>query len=140
MVLRAAPDPKEATAAVVDGLIRAGGVVVVHGTAARTLCQAVLIAERARRSNGLPASADYGELIAELHAVSATGQTDVRDAPDLPLSNHDSSITVAAAAQRLKLSERHVRRMACTFGGRKLGGRWILDELAVSEYQSGSPP
>ena len=139
MVLRAAPDPKEATAAVVDGLIRAGGVVVVHGTAARTLCQAVLIAERARRSNGLPASADYAELIAELHAVSDTGQTDVRDAPDLPLSSHDS-ITVADAARRLKLSERHVRRMACTFGGRKLGGRWILDELAVSEYQSGSPP
>ena len=86
-----------------DGLIRAGGVVVIHGAAARTLCQAVLIAERARRSNGLPASADYGELIAELHAVSATGQTDVRDAPDLPLSSHDSSITVAAAARRLGL-------------------------------------
>lgn len=134
MVLRAAPDPEETTAAVMDGLIRAGGVVVIHGTTARTLCQALLIAERARRINGLPPSTDYAELIDALHAVSDNGQTDVRAVPDLPPSNHDS-ITVRAAAHQLGICERQARRIAAQLGGRKVGGRWLLDEQAVREHR-----
>lgn len=136
MVLRAAPDPKEATAAV-NGLIRAGGVVVIHDTAARTLCQALLIAERARRLNGLPPSTDYAELIDALHAASGVGQTDVRTAPSLPQLPHEPTVTVRHAAKRLGISERQARRLAAKLGGRKVGNQWRLDEQAIREHSDG---
>ncbi len=123
-----------------DGLIRVGGVVVVHGTAARTLCEAVLIAERARRSSGLPLSHDYAVLAAELHAVSAYGQSDVRDKPDLDSVDVQPTVPIEQAARELNCSRRQARRLAPALGGKLVGGRWLIDKRALDEHIEGRTP
>lgn len=122
-----------------NGLTRVGGVVVISGTAARTLCEAVLIAERARRSSGLPVSRDYSTLAAELHAaVSASGQSDVRAVPDPDPDVVEPTVPIEQAAAELGLSKRQTRRLAPVLGGRIVGGRWLLDQQAIREHIEGS--
>jgi hypothetical protein len=121
-----------------EGLNRVGGVVIVHGTAARTLCEAVLIAERARRSSGLPLSRDYATLAAELHAaMSATGQSDVRSAPDHDADVVTPTVSIEQAAAELGLSKRQTRRLAPDLGGRIIAGRWFIDRTALTEHIEG---
>ena len=121
-----------------DGLNRVGGVVIIHGTAARALCEAVLIAERARRSSGLPLSRDYATIVAELHAaMSATGQSDVRSVPDPKNDVVQPTVPIEQAAKELGISKRQVRRLAPDLGGRIVGGRWLLDQQAIREHIEG---
>jgi hypothetical protein len=122
----------------VNGLIRVGGVVVISGTAARTLCEAVLIAERARRSNGYPVSRDYATLAAELHAAaSAAGQSDVRSVPDHDADVVQPTVPIEQAAEELGLSNRQTRRLAPDLGGRIIAGRWFIDRAALNEHIEG---
>lgn len=121
-----------------NGLLRVGGVVVISGAAARALCEAVLIAARARRSAGLPLSADYAALAAELHAaMSASGQTDVRDLPDPDPESVAPTVPIEQAAAELGLSKRQTRRLAPELGGRIVGGRWLLDAHAIRQHIQG---
>jgi hypothetical protein len=121
-----------------NGLTRVGGVVIVHGTAARTLCEAVLIAERARRANGYPISTDYATLAAELHAAaSAAGHSDVRAEPDGDSVVVSPTVPIEQAAAELGVSKRQARRLAPDLGGKLVGGRWLLDEQALAEHIEG---
>jgi hypothetical protein len=121
-----------------DGLSRVGGVVVVYGTAARALCEAVLIAERARRSSGYPVSRHYATLAAELHAaVSAEGQADVRSTPDPEAGVVQPTVSIEQAAAELGLSNRQTRRLAPDLGGRIIAGRWFIDRTALNEHLEG---
>lgn len=120
-----------------NGLTRVGGVVVIHGTAARTLCEAVLIAERARRANGYPISADYATLAAELHAAaSAAGRPDVHTEP-IREPVVVPTVPIEQAATELGLSKRQTRRLAPALGGKLIGGRWLLDAQAIREHTEG---
>lgn len=121
-----------------NGLTRVGGVVVVHGATARVLRDALLIAERARRSSGLPCSSMYGELARELHAaMSATGQSDVPGEPDLHAEVVTPTVTVEQAACELGVSKRQARRLAPDLGGRIVAGRWLIDRQALTEHLEG---
>ncbi|MDQ1305869.1 MAG: hypothetical protein QG671_1701, partial [Actinomycetota bacterium] len=109
-----------------NGLTRVGGVVIVHGTAARTLCEAVLIAERARRSSGLPCSGVYGELARELHAAAAAaGHSDVRAEASGDSVVVSPTVPIEQAAAELGVSKRQARRLAPDLGGKLVGGRWL---------------
>ena len=121
-----------------NGLNRVGGVVIVHGTAARTLCEAVLIAERARRSSGLPPAADYTLLVRELHAaVSAAGHSDVRSEPTPDSGDVQPTVPIEQAAKELGKSKRQTRRLAPELGGRIINGGWLLDQQAIREHIEG---
>ena len=121
-----------------DGLNRVGGVVIVHGTAARTLCEAVLIAERSRRSSGLPLSRDYATIAAELYAaMSASGQSDVRTEWTPDSGDVQPTMPIEQAAAELGLSKRQTRRLAPDLGGRIINGRWLLDAQAIREHIEG---
>lgn len=124
-----------------DGLLVAGEAVILTGGAARCALQAALIAIRARRTNGLPTSESYRQLATALAQVaSAAGHTDIREA----LAEHhiplEPTVPLAEAAARLGLTDRQVRRLAPKLGGRKLGGRWLIDEQALMEHIQGRKP
>ena len=124
-----------------NGLHRVGGVVVISGNAARTLCEAVLIAERSRRSSGLPLSRDYATIAAELHAaMSAAGQSDVRSDPDPKTDVVHPTVTIEQAAEVLGVSKRQARRLAPDLGGRIVNGGWLLDPQAIREHIEGRTP
>jgi hypothetical protein len=121
----------------VPGLLVAGGVVVLSGEAARATAEAMLIAVRSRRVNGVPRSRTYDILAAAL--VAAAGHVDVRTEPQIAeLSVRHPSVSVEDAAPRLGLSERQTRRLAPKLGGQKIGGRWFLDDQAIREHIEGS--
>ena len=111
------------------------GAVLLSGTDLETAFYAVRAAQRYRQWQGLAPSTQ----LAQLHAVmSGSGQTDVPDeagAQGEPVLN-DLSITEAAGI--LGCSARHVRRLALGLGGRRVGGRWVLDRLAVAEHAAGT--
>ena len=114
-------------------LVVAGSCVVLTGDWLRVAAQAVAIAQRARQRNGVPVSRAY-ELLGDAltAAVSDSGHSDVRIPQELRQLPHEQpTITVAQAAAWLGRSERQVRRTARSFNGRKIGGRWLLDEFTV---------
>ena len=109
------------------------GVLVLTGDWLAVAAQAVKIAQRARHHNGAPPSRDY-QLLADA-LMSAAGHSDVRTPATLRQFPHElPTITVPQAAEWLGRSERQIRRTAGTFGGRKIGGRWLLDEHAVRSH------
>ena len=120
------------------GMIAVGGVVVLTGAAAKAAADALLIAVRSRRVNGLPRSVQYEQLAAAL--VSAAGHSDGRDSA----AAHHERMTITAAtpptmpvedaAALLGLSKRQTRRIAAErLGGRIIAGRWLCDAQAVAE-------
>lgn len=116
-----------------NGLVVAGGAVVLTGEAVELALGAALIAIKARRANGLPEHR-YRALAEELNrARSATGHSDV---PEVPLVQHfpEAEVPIAVAAQRLRICERQMRRLAPQFG-RKVGGRWLIDDAALRDEQ-----
>lgn len=120
-----------------EGLLHAGPVVVVSGPAARACLDCVAIAVRTRRQNGLPNSSVYLALAEALRkAVSAYGHWDVREAPVVQHVEHP--MTVKEAADMLNRSTRQITRLAERLGGRKIGGRWLLDAQAVREHEDGT--
>jgi hypothetical protein len=118
------------------GPIVAGGTVILSGVWVEAARQAVLIAVRARYRNGMPISARYSALTSALNtaAMSANGHSDVRKTEVLQDYPHEHpTVTIDQAAHQLGLSARQVRRIAAELGGRKVGGRWLLDQTAITE-------
>ncbi len=120
-------------------LVVADSCVVLTGDWLRVAAQAVKIAERARRQNGLPVSRIYQQLDAALtEAVAAKGHSDVRTPAALSVLPHEQpTLTVEQAAEQLGRSARQTRRIARQLGGRKIAGQWWLDEHAVAEHCAG---
>ncbi|WP_029108582.1 helix-turn-helix domain-containing protein [Mycobacterium sp. URHD0025] len=122
------------------GLVVAGSAVVLTGEWLEAARQAVLIAARTRHHNGLPVGTKLTALACALNtaAMSANGQTDVRKTKVLQsIPREQSTVTIDDAATRLGLSHRQVRRIAEQLGGRKVGGRWLLDQTAIDEHEKG---
>ena len=116
-----------------------GGVVVLHGPALRATRDALLVSARARERNGLPVGAHHVALIAAVtEAMSATGQTDGREMAALQSESHElPTVPLAEAARRLGRSQRQTRRLAPRLGGRRIAGRWLLDDQAIAEHVEG---
>jgi hypothetical protein len=121
------------------GLVVAGTAVILTGDWLQTTLQAVLIAARSRKLNGLPVSAADAALAEALnHAMAAHGQTDVPEPEGLqhyPQTN--PTVTIADAANQLKSSRRQTRRLAPKLGGKKIAGQWRLDQTAIDEHKEG---
>lgn len=49
-------------------------------------------------------------------------------------------VPLVEAAARLGLTDRQVRRLAPRLGGKKIGGRWLIDEQALVEQIEGRKP
>lgn len=114
----------------------AGTAVILTGPAVETALQAALIAIRARRVNGLPASSAYRTLAAALgQARSAAGHADFREPVDVQhFSVQAPTVPITQAADRLGVCDRQMRRLARRLGGRKIGGRWFVDEQLLVEH------
>lgn len=111
------------------------GVVLLQGSALRAVFDAVRIAGRSRRLSGLPDSAIYLELARAFATAAAdSGQSDVRE---VVVPHIDPTVEVIDAAGQLGLSERQVRRLAPRLGGRRINGRWRLDQDAIDEHKEG---
>lgn len=124
-----------------DGLHRVGGVVVLSGDALRAAMQCVVITIRNRALSGLP-NGTYEQLAQELGAAMAEGgQSDVRTTAVREIDvMQRPTVPIGEAATRLGLSHRQVRRLAPKLGGQIIGGRWLVDELAVREHIEGATP
>jgi hypothetical protein len=122
-----------------QGLMVAGTAVILEGEWLEAALQAVLIAARYRTRNGLSNSAAHLELAKALTtAMSARGRSDVREIADAQdISYEQPTVTVAEAARQLGLSERQTRRRAPQLGGKRIGGRWFLDQDAIDEHKEG---
>ena len=121
-----------------SGLMRSGGVVVLSGPALKAARDCALIAARHRKSCGVPFRT-YEALACELSAaMSAAGQSDVR-APAISkaVAVEQPAMPLDKAAVRLGISVRHARRLALRLGGRKITGRWFVDETALNEHIGG---
>jgi hypothetical protein len=131
----------------ISGPMVAGGVVILSGEWLEAARQTVLIAARARHLNGLPASATQSALASAFSTaasaststlVSANGHSDVREielCQRIPCEQ--PTVPISDAAVQLGLSDRQVRRLADELGGRKIGGRWLLDQDSINEHQRG---
>ena len=121
------------------GLVVAGGAVVLTGDWLHTTRQAVLIAARTRRVNGLPASAAHNALTEALaDAMAANGHADVPELVDVQRFPAElPTVTVDDAAQQIGLSRRQTRRLAPRLGGKIIAGRWLLDQTAINEHKEG---
>lgn len=121
-----------------DGLVVAGTAVILTGGAARAALQAALIAIRARRANGLPDSEAYRELARALaQAESGGGHSDAREHVAVEHFSVGPTVPLVEAATRLGLSDRQARRLAPRLGGRKIAGRWLIDEQALMDQIEG---
>ena len=121
-------------------LVVAGSCVVLTGDWLRVAAQAVKIAERHRQRNGVPVSRSYEMLRDALsEAMAASGHSDTERVPVLGTFSHDHpTVPIERVADQLGISVRTARRKADKLGGRKIGGRWFCDELAVREHCDGS--
>ncbi|MGV0718541.1 hypothetical protein ABQE93_24355 [Mycolicibacterium sp. XJ662] len=103
----------------------------------RAALELALIGIRSRRVNGLPEGDMHRELAEALaKAMTVDGHSDVRE----PIEDHAvvmPTVPLDQAATRLVLSPRQTRRLAPKLGGKKIGGRWFLDEEAINEHLQG---
>lgn len=121
--------------------IATGPAVVLTGNTLDIARQAIIVAQHARRRNGLPESATYATLLdAVTDALSRSRHHAVDEVPDpeeLEVDGPDE-LTAREAADILRLSLRQTQRLAPRLGGRLRAGRWILDRLCVEEHVEGS--
>lgn len=110
------------------------GCVVVTDSGLRAAADACLIAIRSRRLSGRPHSKILEELAAAFIEASATGQSDVRGVVCVPVL---PTVALSEVVARTGLSDRQVRRLAPKLGGKKIGGRWFVDEQALQEHLEG---
>jgi hypothetical protein len=117
----------------------AGAAVILTGEWLNTTRQALLIAARARKHNGLPvSSADQAVFEALTRAMAAHGQSDVPEPPGLQdYPQTDPTVPNEDAARQLGLSLRQTRRLAPKLGGKIINGRWLLDQTAIDEHVAG---
>ena len=99
------------------GLVVAGSAVILTGDWVQTTLQAVLIATRSRRHNGLPNNAAHTELAQALaDAMAANGRADVPEPVDVQRFPAElPTVTVDDAAQQFGLSRRQARRLVVWF-------------------------
>lgn len=123
----------------IEGLLVAGSAVILTGPAAERALQAVLIAIRARRSNGYAESPEYRLLAESLaRARSATGHADFGDSVlGQHLRYEPPTVPLPEAARRIGVGLRQARRLAPRLGGTKVGGRWFVDGDALDEHLYG---
>lgn len=107
------------------------GALLLTGPALETTRYAVGVAQHARRRNGLPPSTQLAELA---EALTVAGHTDSPEDADV----QPDAMTTHEAAAQLGCSERTARRKAPQLGGQQVGGRWLLDRLAVAEHLEGT--
>lgn len=109
------------------------GAVVIAGADLEVLRYAVEVTQRHRRLNGRPPSAGLSRLGELVGLLAECGQTDRSEAP----VEDAEGMTTSEAAGLLGCSERTARRRARQLGGRKVGGVWMIDRLAVLEHNDG---
>lgn len=121
-----------------SGLLRAGGVVVLAGPALKAARDCALIAAKHRKSCGIPYR-NYEALACEFGAaMAAAGHSDVRSpAISKPVAVEQPTVPLDETAARLGISRRQARRLAQKLGGRKIAGRWFVDEAALNEHIEG---
>ena len=123
----------------IPGLHRVGPVILLDGPAVQAVLDALFIAENYRRYSGN--SVGTFSAIAQVLAaalVSGSGQSDMgTDAEMEHVRLRQESVSIQAAAAMLELSPRQVRRLAPKLGGRIVGGRWLLDRIAITEHLHG---
>lgn len=107
------------------------GSVLITGADLAVARYAVNVTLRHRRRQGLP---DIQGLARLGDALAEVGQTDTE--PEA--SGEAEYMTVDEAARRLSCSARSARRLAERLGGRKLGGRWLIDTQAVQDHLQGT--
>jgi hypothetical protein len=108
----------------------AGPVVVLTGDWLRVALQAVLVAARQRRLNGVPPSSDYGQLAEALKsALAANGRESVAAQPA-----QAEWISTRQAAKALGCSQRQAQRIAAQVGHR-VGGRWLVPADALQREE-----
>lgn len=108
------------------------GSVLLTGEAVAAVAAALRVAQRERARNALPPLAAWARLAVVLD-VAEVGHPDSLPGP----ARHDECMDAATAAGLLGCSERTARRLAPSLGGRKQGGVWVLDSLAVREHIEG---
>lgn len=120
------------------GLMRSGSVVVLTGPALKQARDAALLAAKYRKRNGIPFQ-KYEALACEFAAaMAAAGHSDVRSpAISKAAAMEQPTVPLAEAAARLGISHRQARRRAQQLGGKKIAGRWLVDETALNEHIEG---
>ncbi|KQH76370.1 hypothetical protein AO501_09830 [Mycobacterium gordonae] len=120
------------------GLTCVGGVVVLTGPALKAARDCALIAANHRKMSRLPYQT-YEALAREFHAaMSVCGHSDVRlPAISDSVEVQQPTVPVPEVAARLGVSDRHARRLAERLDGQKIGGRWVVDEIALAQHLEG---
>lgn len=113
---------------------RVGDVVLLTGTAVSTTLRAILTQIRVRQRNGLPTSGELAQIREVL--MSVAGHSDLGETPS-GASSVAPDVGIEEAAKMLGTSERHARRLAPRLGGKRIGGRWLLDRDAIIEHTKG---
>lgn len=108
------------------------GALVVVGEDIDLVRYCVRVAQRARRRNALPPLHGLDRLAAACN-VTVGGHADAE--PDH--GGDDELMDTETAARVLGCSPRQARRLAPLLGGRRVGGRWLLDPQAVAEHHDG---
>lgn len=120
-----------------DGLLRAGGIVVLTGPALRTTLQATLIAVKQRKLSGLSIQTFEAVACELAAAMAAAGHSDIDKTSISKAVPMQPTMPLAEAAERLGISTRQARRIAPKLGGRKIAGRWFVDEIALRQHIEG---
>ncbi|SEH79568.1 hypothetical protein SAMN04489835_4229 [Mycolicibacterium rutilum] len=111
---------------------------VLSGPALRAALECALIAVKHRKWGGVPYQ-KYEALACELAAAMAVaGHSDVRSsAISKAVAVEQPTVPADEVAARLHISDRQARRLAPRLGGRKIAGRWFVDETALREHIEG---
>lgn len=110
------------------------GAVLLTGDAIIAAADAVRVAQRWRRGQGLGPSVAWDRLLGILDLMTDHGPADTEPEPVA----QDDVVDIPTAAALLGCSPRQARRLASTLGGRKLSGVWYLDRIAVAEHVGGT--
>ena len=114
------------------------GQVLIRGQAVIDVSRCVsMTIELSRRRDGMSAPSRLvvleKVLAAEARAaMSARPQSDVREAEGGARWEQVAVMTSSAAAAVLGVTDRQVRRMAPSIGGRRVAGRWVFDPADVA--------
>lgn len=119
---------------------------LVHGSSAWLLSRILASPGVATVVSNPPGWVDRAELaatIAAIHTAASrfdTASSAAHEREDAALLGAvtpqlDPAWTVRRAADYLGLSDRRVQELAAELGGRRVGRAWILDEVAVREYE-----
>ncbi len=110
------------------------GAVLLSGAGLELVRYAVETTVRVRRVNGLPPSLGLQQLA---DALAVPGQP---DSPDESPRDPGFEVDCHEASRMLGVSERTARRLAPKLGGRRVGGRWLLDRQAIRDHLEGTQP